>query len=334
MLLHFLLFKTLLSTISKLGDYSLQYSDSLDYPLEIEGETFYPGSSYKKHLERKQGKHQRADWAWRWSKDLFNFGHKNGFIVVKKKRDGSARIYTKTYLNAFIKKTNNEYEIEIVSRTKPLSSLEFTGAAYSNDNAKKDLSTIFDVFTFDYPKPVALIDKLIRINPKQDITILDCFAGTGTTAQAILELNDCGGTRKFILCTNNENNICKEITYERIKRVIDKENYTASLKYYKVDFVPISEKLYYEYADELLRHVRELVELENGINFTGNSKIAIALTDDELTEFISNSDNLKKCRRIYLGHDVLLDGEQEALLKECRIKINIIPDYYYKELEG
>ena len=93
-----------------------------------------------------------------------------------------------------------------------------------------------------------------------------------------------GGNRRFILCTNNENNICRDVTYERIKRIIDKEGYAASLKYYKVDYVPISERLYYEYADELLCHVRELVELENGINFTGNAEIAIVLTEDELAE--------------------------------------------------
>lgn len=59
----------------------------------------------------------------------------------------------------------------------------------------------------------------------------------------------------------------------------------ASLKYYKVDYVPISDRMYYEYADELLRHIRELVELENGINFTGNAEIAIVLTDEELEIF-------------------------------------------------
>ena len=91
-----------------------------------------------------------------------------------------------------------------------------------------------------------------------------------------------GGNRKFILCTNNENNICRDVTYERIKRVIDKEGYAASLKYYKIDYVPISDRLYYEYADELLKHIRELVELENVINFTGNTEIAIVLTEEEL----------------------------------------------------
>ncbi len=63
---------------------SLQYSASLDYPITIDGENLYPGQSYEKYLERQSGKHARADWAWRWSRDLFDFGYKNGFVVVKK----------------------------------------------------------------------------------------------------------------------------------------------------------------------------------------------------------------------------------------------------------
>ena len=63
---------------------SLSYSSSLDYPIEIEGETLYPGQSYEKYLERKNGKHARADWAWRWSKDKFDWGYKNDFVVLKK----------------------------------------------------------------------------------------------------------------------------------------------------------------------------------------------------------------------------------------------------------
>ena len=143
-----------------------------------------------------------------------------------------------------------------------------------------------------------------------------------------------GGNRRFILCTNNENNICREVTYERIKRVIDKEGYAASLKYFKVDYIPVSERMYYEYADELLAHIRELVELENGINFMGNAEVGIALTDDELVEFIENGENFVKCNKLYVGHDVLMDAEQVQLLKDRKISIHVIPDYYYKELEG
>lgn len=163
---------------------------------------------------------------------------------------------------------------------------------------------------------------------------MDFFAGSGTTGQATLELNaKDGGNRRFILCTNNENNICREVTYERIRRVIEKENYQASLKYYKVGYIPVSERMYYEYADELLVHIRELVELENGINFTGNAKVGIVLTEDELAEFIANGEAFNKCRKLYMGHDLLPDEEQEELLRSRGIEISIIPDYYYRNLQ-
>lgn len=315
---------------------SLSYSASLDYPIEIGGRTFYPGSDYEKYQQRKNGEHQRADWAWRWSKELFNFGYENGFIVVKEKADGTARIYTKTYLNAKINRNSNgEYEIDIKERTKPLSTLDFLDAEYSNDNAKKDLKQIFNDFAFDYPKPLSLLTKLIQICYSSNATIIDCFAGSGTTGHAVMKLNaEDGGNRRFILCTNNENNICRDVTYERIKRVIDKEGYATSLKYYKVDYVPISERMYYEYADELLYHIRELVELENGINFIGNAEIAIVLTEEELDDFISHLEQNAQCKKVYLGHDILMDAQQAQILKDRKITINIIPDYYYKELEG
>ena len=158
------------------------------------------------------------------------------------------------------------------------------------------------------------------------------------TGQLNAEDSD-GGHRKFILCTNNENNICRDVTYERLKTVITgkrkdgseyNEHYNASLKYFKIDFVPISDKLYYEYADQLLLHIRELVELENGINFNGNNEIAIVLTDEEMEQFVAKEENATKI--LYRGHDVLLSAEQEEYLKAKGIQVNVIPDYYYNEL--
>ena len=183
-------------------------------------------------------------------------------------------------------------------------------------------------------KPIRLIKNILKTSNKKYATVLDFFAGSGTTGHAVMKLNaEDGGNRKFILCTNNENNICRNVTYERIKRVINKEKYKASLKYYKVDFVPINERLYYEYADELLKHVRELVELENAINFTNNAEIGIVLTEEELENFISNVETFAKCKKLYMGHDLLPTQEQEQALKEHKIEISIIPDYYYKDLQ-
>ncbi|UDK99185.1 site-specific DNA-methyltransferase [Lysinibacillus sphaericus] len=188
---------------------------------------------------------------------------------------------------------------------------------------------------FPYPKPLELMVEVLRATSKSDSIILDFFAGSGTTGQAVMELNkEDKGQRKFILCTNNQNNICREVTYERLKRVNDSHAYNMSLKYFKLDFVPVENRFFYEYADELLQHVRELVELENAINFIENKEVAIILTDEELEDFVHHFEQRKECKAIYLGHDVLPNSEQEALFKKYKIKVNIIPDYYYKDKRG
>ncbi len=207
----------------------------------------------------------------------------------------------------------------------------------NNGTTTEGTKELNEILNGDYssmrPKPSELIKTLIQLGSKQNSLILDFFAGSGTTGQATLQQNiRDGGNRKFILCTNNENNICRDVTYQRLSKVIEKENYQASLKYMKVNYLPIDNKLYYEYADELLKHIKELVELENAINFENNHSIAIALTDEELDNFTQNIPN--SCQTIYLGHNVLPTQEQEHLFKTNNIKVNIIPDYYYKELEN
>ena len=209
---------------------SLQYSSSLDYPIEVEGEIFYPGSSHEKYLERQDGKHSRADWAWRWSKELFDFGYKNGFIVIKKTASGS-RIYTKTYQKAQIEKTESGFKVVEIERTKPLSSLEFIENEYSNDNAKKQLISLFGTAPFDYSKPISLIKYITAFSTSDSDIILDFFSGSATTAHAVMQLNaEDGGNRKFIcvqlpeVCDEKSEaykagykNIC-EIGKERIRR--------------------------------------------------------------------------------------------------------------------
>jgi len=103
--------------------------------------------------------------------------------------------------------------------------------------------------TFDYPKSLyAVIDSLkTLIRSKKDAIVLDFFAGSGTTGHAVLELNkEDGGNRRFILVTNNENNICTDVCYPRIEKVIKGyknlkgekvEGLGGNLKYFKTDFV-------------------------------------------------------------------------------------------------
>lgn len=213
---------------------SLQYSASLDYPITVEGETFYPGQSYEKYLDRKNGNHARADWAWRWSKDLFDFGYKNGFIVIKK-YDGYSRIYTKTYQNCKIAKTASGFTIEYIQRTKAISTLEFVENEYSNDNSKKNLTSLFESSVFDYSKPTALLKTLAQYSSAADDIVMDFFSGSATTAHAVMQLNaEDGGHRKFIMVQLPEKcdeqseaykagykTIC-EIGKERIRRAGEK----------------------------------------------------------------------------------------------------------------
>lgn len=190
---------------------SLQYSSSLDYPLEIEGETFYPGQSEELYNERQNGNHDVADWAWRWSREKFSFGYDNGFIVVKSGKNGK-RIYTKTYQRASIEDGDEGYYIDYSDRTKSLSTLYTTDNAYSNDNATKDIAKTIGKKIFDHTKPLELIMLIARLSTRKDDIILDFFSGSATTAEAIMKLNcvDPDEKRKFIMIQLPEP--CKEGT--------------------------------------------------------------------------------------------------------------------------
>lgn len=117
-------------------------------------------------------------------------------------------------------------------------------------NARNELKDVFgNSEVFDYAKPTYIIKRLESIVwENNNMTILDFFAGSGTTLHATMQLNaEDGGHRKCILVTNNENNICEEVTYERNKRVIN--GYTTpkgeeveglkanNLRYYQIDHV-------------------------------------------------------------------------------------------------
>ena len=126
-------------------------------------------------------------------------------------------------------------------------------------------ANIKDIFegeqVFDTPKPYELIMRIEEISSSKDSTILDFFAGSGTTLHATMQLNkEDGGHRKCILVTNNENGICENVTYERNKRVIN--GYTTpkgeaveglhanTLRYYRTDFIS---------RDQSPRNMRALV---------------------------------------------------------------------------
>lgn len=210
----------------------------------------------------------------------------------------------------------------------------WTDKKYLTANGSKELKSVFDKKTsFLFPKPLALIkDVILRVAGKKAI-VLDFFAGSGTTGQAVMELNqEDGGNRHFILCTNNENNICEEVTYPRLKTVItgkreDGSTYSdglpANLKYYKTDFVAKdSEEIY----DDLLVHIEEMIQLQYGIKID-KQKYVIIMDDDEMDEFERNFVQYDKLQALFINQDVLLSSSQEKLLNN--VNTYMIPDCYF-----
>jgi adenine-specific DNA-methyltransferase len=375
---------------------SLSYSASLDYPLTVEGKTFYPGGNIEDWKKRQQGNHKRADWAWRWNQKLFDFGYKNGFVVIKRKDDGSARIYTKTYLNATIKKESGDhYSIEYKIRTKPLSSIGLTENIYSNDNAKKDLKPFGLQDEFDYSKPVELIKRLIKNHFNKNAIILDFFAGSGTTAQAVMELNiEDGGHRRFIICTNNQNKICDNVTYPRCKGVITTYAYNKAdktellcekikvsdlnnsslydkiaevknehkaeykkftteiknefvylygvtiykqlaglpynMKYYRCDWTPRKPEDYL-LSNALCLHIREMIELQNGIEVDQKKNILI-LNMDDFKKTVGNPEIYAQAENIWINQNMILGAEELELLSAKGYKY-IPKEFFGQELK-
>lgn len=195
------------------------------------------------------------------------------------------------------------------------------------------LKEIFAANRFSYPKPLAFITEILRAVSNNDSTVLDFFAGSGTTGQAVMELNQQdGGQRKFILCTNNENGICENVTYQRLKTVITgkrqdgseySEGIPANLMYFRTDFV---EKESEELSENLLAHIREMIQLEHGVKID-DQKYVIIMTDEEMDAFEQDFSSYTHLKAVFINQDVFLSASQEEMLEN--IDSYIIPDYYF-----
>lgn len=202
-----------------------------------------------------------------------------------------------------------------------------------NEDAADDLREMN--INFSFSKPSKLIKQLIKLVSEKNSIVLDFFAGSGTTAQSVLELNkEDQGSRKFILCTNNENNICEEATYKRLLKL--KEGTTKfektdfNLKYYKTSYILRMNNDESNLHDNLLINIKNLIQLENGIEID-NKKIRIYLNESELDEFSINEKELSICEKIYISSDILLTLEQEKTFEENNIEVYVIPEYYFED---
>ncbi len=152
---------------------------------------------------------------------------------------------------------------------------EFNNAAYEGDISFKGGK-----------KPTAFIRKLFEIaGLRKNAIVLDFFAGSGSTGQAVLEANIADrGNRQFILCTNNENNIMLRDCYPRIKKTIKGyensngkrvEGFGGSAKFYKTEFIGKHNALKVSDEDwiELSHNAGELISIaENTLDLVKQNK--------------------------------------------------------------
>ena len=201
--------------LQKLGMGTIQYSPSLDYPIEApDGTMIMPSDN---NGGRKA--------CWRWSQSKYKWGVENGFIEIKKDSSGIWTVYSKQYLNC-------DNEGNIITRTqRPMGIID----GFSSTQAAKLLSNMGMGSVFSYAKPIELIHYLCERVLNNDGLVLDFFSGSATTAHAVMQLNaEDGGHRKFIMVQLPEpcdekseaykagyKNIC-EIGKERIRRAGDK----------------------------------------------------------------------------------------------------------------
>lgn len=202
-----------------------------------------------------------------------------------------------------------------------------------NEDAADDLRKMG--INFSFSKPANLIKQLLKLASNKNSIILDFFAGSGTTAQSVLELNnDDDGKRQFILCTNNENNICEEVTYKRLEKVLygynDKTGIKSNLKYYRTAYIPRINTDEDNLSKNLMVNIKNLIQLENGIEIDGQV-VKVILTEEELDKFTTCEKELTKCEKLYISSDILLTSKQSQIFKDYNIELFIIPEYYFED---
>ena len=206
---------------------------------------------------------------------------------------------------------------------------------YSSGNGTSQLKSILGGKFFDNPKPRDLIIDLLRIGSKKSGVVLDFFAGSGTTLDAILHLNQFDDASiQGIIVTNNENNIAEKVTYKRIEKLILNKDFgdftDSNLRYFETSFVN---------REPSLSNKRQLTKLATEL---------LCIKEDcyqEITSQLANHDWHKfftgaKGNYVYVVYDDVHIEEAVSLLtnfidanKESKIKVYVFSNGQYPYAE-
>lgn len=286
--------KYYLDTLDRGG---LQYSDSMNYGIEApDGGMIYPNG---------RSEFVNDGWIWKWGKDKVKWGLENKFLEFVKSKKSSGSKYTIKY--KVYENVDNEGNI----RKK-------VGRAFTNfilepinQQGNSELMALFGEVPFSNPKPLGLLQYLLNTIVIKDVTVLDFFAGSGTTLHATMQLNtEDGGHRQCILVTNNENGICENVTYERNRRVI--QGYTTpkgekvpgltrnNLRYYKTKFVP---------RDKSPKNLRNLMALSTDMLCIHNDTyiekpFAGKNINNKIARYFESNDGTKRLLVIYRSESI------------------------------
>ncbi|MGZ5027854.1 MAG: site-specific DNA-methyltransferase [Methylobacter sp.] len=171
------------------------------------------------------------------------------------------------------------------------------------DEARKEIQSIFGTQTaFDTPKPVRLIERILRIATKPGDIVLDFFAGSGTTAHAVMKLNaEDGGNRRFILvssteATDNEpdKNLCRDVCAERVRRVM--QGYTnkkgdtvaglgGNFAYLRTNRLP-AETLFSSIQHEAIWTALQLIHAESLSPFAADAPVQQAVLENSTVLYL------------------------------------------------
>jgi adenine-specific DNA-methyltransferase len=143
----------------------------------------------------------------------------------------------------------------------------------STRQSNAELARLVGRGKFQNPKPVKLISKILDSISGVNAVVLDFFAGSGTTLHAVAQLNaEDGGNRRCILVTNNENNICVEVTQPRVKAVLTgdwadgkHDSLPGALQFYRTSFIERKKNLDRMRSD-LARHTVDLITIKEGVS--------------------------------------------------------------------
>ena len=309
----------------KTGDFFPEHDYDMD-KIMMSDEEDYVYKTNQEHIDKgyvaiRPPKVRGKLGVWTWEKNKM-IRDKHLLQIVPVKRRGYS-IKSRTYVPCEkVHESNGKYLYRGTFENNVKSVLEF-----STNEGTNSLTDVMGVAgTFENPKNVDMMMYLLSRVKKANPLILDFFAGSGTTGHAVMQLNkEDGGNRKYILCTNNENNICEEVTYQRLKNI--QNELPHNLKYFKTDFIPKFTDKEDSVSDKIMDHIRELIELEHALEIDGRKYIIIS-DEEQLDEVISE---IKNCGKLFIKSGIFLTRNHQRLLEEKDVSIIEIPEYYFRE---